>query len=325
MKLLLTVATAALLLQKARSLTITEDTVLVSPVNLEIGELNINPGVYFSIVNNVLTVLGGNLNNDGAFYVTSTNGLAASVTIASGSIINRGDLAFNSLKANVITNFNLDSVGTFSNTGNMWLGVPIFSAVPPIILGSALDWENKGMIYLRQELGGASPITISQVLGAIDNSGTICIERLNWLQTTTINGAGCVNVQADGHLQLQISPWSVGEDQTIYLSTPTSALSVLGLEPSLLGTKTYNVVGFGGGNTIGINLGFTSYSYSGSTLTLSFFLGVFKINFNIGEGYSADGFSTNGPGNSGTQITYDGPYPGSVPDKCLCFLGVWVS
>lgn len=147
MKLLLTVATAALLLQKARSLTITEDTVLVSPVNLEIGELNINPGVYFSIVNNVLTVLGGNLNNDGAFYVTSTNGLAASVTIASGSIINRGDLAFNSLKANVITNFNLDSVGTFSNTGNMWLGVPIFSAVPPIILGSALDWENKGMIF----------------------------------------------------------------------------------------------------------------------------------------------------------------------------------
>lgn len=70
------------------SVTITKDTVHISPVNLQIGDLTINPDVYYSIVNNLATVIGGNLNNQGGFYVTSTNLVAAAVSLVSGSIEN---------------------------------------------------------------------------------------------------------------------------------------------------------------------------------------------------------------------------------------------
>lgn len=253
------------------ALTITENTVNVGALNIKIGSLTINPGVYYSIVNNALTTLGGSLDNQGEFYVTSANGLAASVSIVSGTIKNSGDLAFNSLRASVISNYNLNSIGGFTNTGNMWLGISGYSLVPPIILGSATNWDNSGRIYLSQNSGSASTITISQTLGSITNDGSMCIERLSWLQTTSIKGAGCINLMDDAHLQLQISPWSVSNDQTIYLSSSSSMLSVLGLSQSITGTKTYNVVGFGDGNSIRVNTGFSGYSYEGDTLTLSFF------------------------------------------------------
>lgn len=310
--------TAVWCLSSVLALIIDQDTVVDFPVSLEIGSLQVNEGVSYTIKNNLLTVLAGNLDNRGSWFVTSTNGLAASVTIASGTILNSGDLVFDTLQASVISNYNLDSIGTFSNTGNMWIGISTFSLVPPIILGSALDWTNSGRIYLKQETGAQSPITVSQVLGFITNDGAICLERVNWVQTTSIVGDGCVNVMDDGHLQLEITPWFVSDEQTIYLSSPSSALSVLGLEPSLLGAKTYNVLGFGGGNEIRVNTGFTDYLYNDGVLSLSFFLGIFSIDFNIGEGYSASGFSTNGIGRGGTSISYSEEYPGEVPDQCLC-------
>ena len=50
--------------------------------------MSIDSDVYYSIVNNLATVIGGNLDNRGGFYVTSTNGLAAAVALASGTINN---------------------------------------------------------------------------------------------------------------------------------------------------------------------------------------------------------------------------------------------
>ncbi|PYD20212.1 hypothetical protein DND58_31095, partial [Pseudomonas syringae pv. pisi] len=79
---------AAFYLSAVWALTITEDTVNVGAINVQIGSLTINPGVYYSIVNNALTTLGGSLDNQGGFYVTSANGLAASVSIVSGTIKN---------------------------------------------------------------------------------------------------------------------------------------------------------------------------------------------------------------------------------------------
>lgn len=277
---------SAFYLSAVWALTITENTVNVSPISLDIGSLTIYPDVYYSIVNNAATVLAGSLNNQGGFYVTSANGLAASVSIVSGSIRNTGDLAFNSLRASVVSNYNLNSVGSFVNSGSMWLGISSYSLVPPIILGSATNWDNTGRIYLSQTSGSASTVTISQVLGSITNDGSICLERLSWLQTTTIRGSGCINIMDDGHLQLQVSPWNVADSQTIFLSTASSMLSVLGLSQSITGVKAYNIVGFGNGNQIRVNLGFTSYSYNANTgnLTLSFLLGIFRLNFHIGTG-----------------------------------------
>lgn len=104
------------------SVTITKDTVQISPVDLQIGDLTINPDVYYSIVNNLATVIAGSLNNQGGFYVTSTNLAAAAVSLVSGSIENSGELAFNALGANAASLYALASIAEFSNTGDMWFG-----------------------------------------------------------------------------------------------------------------------------------------------------------------------------------------------------------
>lgn len=59
------------------------------------GSLTINPDVYYSIVNNLATVIADNLDNQGEFYVTSTNLLAVAVSLVSSSVKNSGELAFN--------------------------------------------------------------------------------------------------------------------------------------------------------------------------------------------------------------------------------------
>lgn len=96
------------------SVTITKDTVQISPVNLQIGSLTINPDVYYSIVNNLATVIAGNLDNQGEFYVTSTNLAAAAVSLVSGSVKNSGELAFNALGANAASLYVLASIAEFS-------------------------------------------------------------------------------------------------------------------------------------------------------------------------------------------------------------------
>lgn len=223
----------------ALGVTITENVISISPVNLAIGDLNINPGVYYSIVNNALTTIAGSLDNQGGFYVTSDNGLAASVSLVSGTIKNSGKLAFNSSRASVVSNYNLNSIGEFLNTGEMWFGLSGYALVPPVILGSATNWENQGKIHFVQSRGTPSSVTISNVLGKVNNEGTICLVNMEWVQTTSVEGSGCINIGENGSLQLQLSPWNVDNSQTIYLSAEDSTLSVLGLSQSLTGTKTY--------------------------------------------------------------------------------------
>lgn len=250
----------ALYLATALGVVITENTISINPVNLAIGDLHILPDVYYSIVNNALTSLTGSLNNQGAFYVTSANGLAASVSIVSGSIRNSGLLAFNSSRASVVSAYNLNSFGVFNNTGNMWFGISGF-AIAPINLGSTTNWENSGRIHLTQARGSSSDVRITQTLGRVDNHGTVCLTNMNWIQSTSIEGSGCINVGDLARLQLQLDPWDVSSSQTIFLSSSNSLLSVAGLSTGFTGTKTYYVRGFGGGNQIRINLGFDSWSY----------------------------------------------------------------
>ncbi|SGZ48161.1 CIC11C00000001046, partial [Sungouiella intermedia] len=146
---------------------ITQDTVLLSPINLQLGSLHVYPDVYYSIVNNLLTAITGNLQVDsgGAFYVTATNLLAASASLTSGTLLNNGDIAFNSTRSTVVSSYSMISIGSFVNNGNMWLGTASFSLTPPITLGSATSFTNNGKIYMRQERGLPSLLSITNTLG----------------------------------------------------------------------------------------------------------------------------------------------------------------
>lgn len=178
--------------------TITENTVQISPVDLQIGDLTINSDVYYSIVNNLATVIGGNLDNRGGFYVTSTNGLAAAVALASGTINNSGELAFNALDANVASTYDLASIGAFKNTGDMWFG-SAESVASPFTITSVTDWQNDRLIYFKKAGGVASVVALAQVVGSggllsLENNGQICLEGVSYIQTSSIDGSGCINV-----------------------------------------------------------------------------------------------------------------------------------
>ncbi|KAM9927263.1 hypothetical protein OXX80_010342, partial [Metschnikowia pulcherrima] len=157
---------------------------------------------------------------------------------------------------------------------------------------------------------------------SITNHGAICLYNVDWKQTTSIEGSGCIIVASGSILHLQVAfgslAYSVSSSQTIHLSSPKSVLSVHGLSPGLRSYPNYKVSGFGGGNEIRINLYFTRYSYSSSTgvLTLSSLL-VFKIDFNIGTGYSSSLFKIF-QAETGRGISYIGNGPDNAPSACSC-------
>ena len=91
---------------------ITSPTIDRGVVNLSIGDITIESGAYWSIIDNAVSVLAGNLDvkTDAGFYISSTQSLIGlSVTLASGlgSITNDGIIAFNSVVSLVAPNYNL--------------------------------------------------------------------------------------------------------------------------------------------------------------------------------------------------------------------------
>ena len=307
---------------------IISNTVEISTGHISLRDLTIDPGVYYSIVNNVFTTLVGSLENKGGFYVTSADGWGGSVTIKGSSIVNAGTLAFESPSTKVLSTYTIASFGSFLNTGVIYLGVSGATLRgTPFTITSVTDWSNTGMIVLERSLGIAAPVVIQQILSlsgipSITNHGAICLYNVDWKQTTSIEGSGCIIVASGSILHLQVAfgslAYSVSSSQTIHLSSPKSVLSVHGLSPGLKSYPNYKVSGFGGGNEIRINLYFTRYSYSSSTgvLTLSSLL-VFKIDFNIGTGYSSSLFKIF-QAETGRGISYIGNGPDNAPSACSC-------
>ncbi|OBA19696.1 hypothetical protein METBIDRAFT_33330, partial [Metschnikowia bicuspidata var. bicuspidata NRRL YB-4993] len=218
--------------------------------------------------------------------------------------------------------------GSFSNTGDMYFGI---SGAPlvgtPFIVTSVTSWTNSGMMVFRRASGGSALLVIEQVLGGdglsrITNDGSICLYNTFWLQTTSIDGSGCITVGSGAELDLQLAVgtllFSVAETQTIYLESSDSVLSILGLSVSLIPDNTIKVAGFGNGNTIHLDILFLSYSYSSTTgiltLSLTFLL---EVDIDIGTGYDESLFSTSSTLIS-RSISYSGPAPNSIPAVCSC-------
>lgn len=312
------------LLRLVSAVTITKNTVQNQGFDLS-GGITVNPGVYYSIVNNALTAIIGSVDNEGGFYATSSGGIASSVTMTAGSFLNNGVLSFNGLQSAVGSYFNIQPLSTFTNNGQMFLGVSNGGLVNmPFNLGSGSTFSNTGTIVLESKSGQATA-TIG-TLNPVNNPGSICLFNTVWSQSTSVNGNGCTTVGPGSQLNVQ-GLTSFSQSQTIYLSLSNSQLNILGLSGGLLTTPpTYTVVGFGGGNTISLTFIFTNLDYSSSTgiLTLSTkdpFLGITlsSMKINIGPGYTASKFKTSSGGLlgvSGKSITYNGPAPNGPPSTC---------
>lgn len=277
------------------------------------GTLNVSPGVNFTMVSNPLTLLSGHMYNKGIFDVFSDEKKPASVTIL-GEYENFGDIEFSSFDSNPVSTYNIDANG-FINEGNLWIGT---SGPSPIRLTSRAVWINSGAISLRQAKGNPSTVTITQSQGLIENDGSICLDHLLLQQAVNVQGSGCINVGPDAQLTLNPNSWSVDSSTNIYLSSFFSKIFVDGPLLLMKGEHTYNVKGFGGGNQITTKDPFSSFDYSGDTLTLNFGTGQLQFHFVIGPNYDPALFRTDEGDRSGKIITYEARVQNPVPEKCIC-------
>ncbi|CAN3484228.1 hypothetical protein DICA0_F10770 [Diutina catenulata] len=274
--------------------TVTQNTVTIGTINLSIGDITINPGVYWSIVNNALSAFTGSLNvgAGSAFYITSTSNLIALTVSLAGvlnSITNNGIISFNSALSLTAPTYSLIGL-SFRNNGQMYLGgdgsvgIPIFSL-------TAANWDNEGLISFYQKtmskgvvhLGGGGPVL------PMTNNGDICFYNTVFEQTTTIKGTGCLHVIGSSLMNLSQTLISVAQSQTIIFA-PGSTGSIL-TSPLAL-SNTYTVRGFGQGMTIGNSLTITGFTYSNNILTIKLdLLGLVTQKFDIGPGYTSSRFS----------------------------------
>lgn len=141
------------LLGLAAAKDITEDTVSMGLVDLSIGGITIAPGVYWSIINNAMSVFTGDLRvgeGSGLYITSNLNVVALSVTLAGvvNSIINDGIISFNSASSLTAPTYNLIGLG-FNNYGEMYLGGD-GSVGSPMYLITAANWVNEGLLSIYQ-------------------------------------------------------------------------------------------------------------------------------------------------------------------------------
>ncbi|ODV78231.1 uncharacterized protein CANTADRAFT_84623, partial [Suhomyces tanzawaensis NRRL Y-17324] len=317
---------ALMLLAIVYAVTITEDTIERGTINLDVGDLVVAPGVYYSIINNALTTIVGSLNvgAGSGFYVSSTTSLIG-LTIALAGVINNirndGTIAFNSLRSLTAPTYQLAGA-SFVNNGQMYLGGDGSNATPVMSITSLL-WTNNGFLSFYQNTRSGGVVTLGAVL-PITNAGQICLFKEAYVQTTAINGAGCITVGEDSTVWIQNSLLAVSEDQTIYLESPSSAIRVEALSLS----QTFEVAGYGNGNLIGLSLPLNldtilldPFRYDARTGVLTLISGIFTQNFQIGTGYTPSLFEVVNANYGGLITTvlrggvvYNGPIPaGSTP------------
>ncbi|ODV76607.1 uncharacterized protein CANTADRAFT_38556, partial [Suhomyces tanzawaensis NRRL Y-17324] len=310
--------------------TITENTISRGTLNVDIGGITLNPGVYWSIINNALTTIAGSLNvsQGGGLYISSTSNLIG-LTIALAGVINSiqndGVIAFNSLRSLTTPTFQLAGA-SFVNNGQMYLGGDGSVGVPVMSITSLL-WTNNGFLSFYQNTRSGGVVTLGAVL-PITNNGQICLFNQAYVQSTAVTGVGCITVGQTSTLWIQNSLLSFGSGQTILLQTQSSAIRIEALSLS----QTFEVAGYGNGNLIGLSLPLNldtilldPFRYDARTGILTLISGVFTQNFHIGTGYDPRLFQVVNANYGGLITTvlrggviYNGPVPSGATPAANC-------
>lgn len=88
----------------------------------------------------------------------------------------------------------------------MWFG-SAENVASPFTITSVTDWQNDRLIYFKQAGGVASVVALAQVVGSggllsLENNGQICLEGVSYIQTSSIDGSGCINVGAGANAKI---------------------------------------------------------------------------------------------------------------------------
>ncbi|KHC67927.1 hypothetical protein MGS_05309, partial [Candida albicans P78042] len=316
-----------LLLNSVLALVITQNRVDRGVLDVSVGNITINSGASWSIINNAISTLVGSLTvqPNAGLYITSTSPLLSlQVTLTSllSTIQNNGIIAFNSSPSLTSSTYNLVGL-SFVNTGEMYFSAS--GVLPSVMALTAASWSNSGLMAFYQNQRSSGIVSLGTPLGSITNNGQICLINEVYKQTTSINGSGCFTANRDSTIYIANVLLPVSTSQNFYLADSQSSIVVQALSTP----QVFNVYGFGNGNMVGVTLPLIgnilnpAYSYNPSTgiLRLRNFL-VYQ-DFNIGPGYNPSLFSIvtdDGAGIPSTilgSVSYSGPVPPrALPASC---------
>ncbi|KAI5954702.1 hypothetical protein KGF57_003917, partial [Candida theae] len=110
----------------AMGLDVTTNRVDRGIISLDVGDITIHSGAYWSIINNAVSAFVSSLNvqSNAGLYISSTSpliGLQVTLLGLLNSITNNGVISFNALASLTSSNYNLVGL-SFTNNGEMYLG-----------------------------------------------------------------------------------------------------------------------------------------------------------------------------------------------------------
>lgn len=268
------------------ALTISQNTVVQGALSVAVGDVTINHGVSWSIINNSVTAIVGSVYNYGGFYVTSNSDLLGlTLTVTGTNFQNTGTVSFNALNSILTPSFTLAAT-TFSNTGKIFFAASGAMGIPTMAI-NGLAWENSGLIVFSESVKTASIVQLGTTMGSVNNEGQICLINEVYQQTTTLSGSGCIDAGNNSNVWTASSLLAFEQDQTVYLSTTTSSFRVEALSLS----QTFTVAGWGSGNIIGLGSSIYDFGYSNGQLWLRASLISPRFYFNVGTGYNTAAMS----------------------------------
>lgn len=273
----------------ARSLTeeITSDTITRGGFNTKWGTTHVAEGVFWSILDNDVTNFIGDLNVDGELYISAQEdfiGLQVNLGGINNEFIVNGQVVLDSRKTTKTPFYNTKA-STFENNGKIWFTGAGDAGIPTMAITSS-NWKNNGLLHFYQDYRSGGWVNLGWDLQSIENDGAICLHKMAYRQANTINGNGCIDIGEDSTVWLAYTLYHVDEQQTLVFSGSNGLIKTDAWGKD----QTYNVVGFGDENVIGMGVPITSYLYGSSDGILTLSNGLTTFKYNIGTGYDESKF-----------------------------------
>ncbi|EMG49037.1 hypothetical protein G210_0291, partial [Candida maltosa Xu316] len=320
-------AISLLLINFVAAIDITANRINYGTISIPCEVLTIYTNNYWSIINNACTnfVYDVNIQSNAMLFVT-TNSTSVALSFAAGTcstkVNNNGIIAVSALPVNVCSSYNLAGQ-YFTNNGELYFASQ--GKVGDTMLVTSLNVLNNGLMNFYHSQRNAAYVTIGDACTTtLQNQGQICFRNHTYMQTTPINGTGCITATAGGAIYIQNQNQVINTTQSFYLHGSTASLTVLPVKDNIL----YNVYGYGNGNFIGLTTTLSSnkypaYAYDSDAGILSLASPSYRVNFNIGQGYDPSLFQiitktiTPVPSCNMATVIYTGPVPArDLPPTC---------
>ncbi|KAI5965934.1 uncharacterized protein KGF55_001298 [Candida pseudojiufengensis] len=325
---LLTLFWSIWLLNYVLTAEITQNTISRGQVGIDFAGITISPNVFWSVIDNfILEIIGHvKINSGSGFYVQSnSNSIALRISLL-GLIFNfenDGIISFNAHQSIIAPTYRI-LANSFVNNGEFYLSGDATLGVPNYEL-HALTWRNTGLVVIYQNFRSNAITTLGNPGGSVINTGTICLNNIEYQQTTAVFGSGCIVLQGKSTLLLPNALLVFATGQNILMENEESSIVVEALSTP----QTFRVHGFGSGNKLALTTTLAgtllhgAYSYDTKTGILTLYTLALSQKFNIGLGYNSNLFyiTTETSGLVPTvsnAIAYSGKPPTTArPSACM--------